>query len=212
MPHISSRQSKTLHPATNLSKLYTYFKKNVTTKTRHDRHSLLFVTTPQLVLLKRNYLLLPLPLPLSIMLFPNTWTADTYHPLFLASCLTTVLVRHPTKFVIPLAEFIPPLLGSCLNQRSKIFKPTTIILMHQSVLMPLPLPPMSRPSLTFLHMILSVEVQSLLPLMFPVNIPQACHLHYHITYHWRSLFHLHYLHKLTSLPWISLKLTISTPI
>ena len=119
MSHISSRLSETPHPATNLLKLSTPFRKNVTTKTRKDRHSLLTVRTTQLTLHKCKSLLPPLPLPMYIMLFPDPWTADSPWPLLLASCLPTVLDICPTKFVIFMAGFIPPRPGFYMNPRMK---------------------------------------------------------------------------------------------
>ena len=110
--NISSRLSEKPHPATILLKLSTPFKKNVTTKTRQYGYYLLPVRTLQLNLHKRNSLLLPFPLPLAVILFLGIWAVNSSCTLLLASCLTTVPVIRPTKFVIPTAGFIPPQTGS----------------------------------------------------------------------------------------------------
>ena len=138
-----------------------------------DRKSLLAVTTTQSTLHKRNCLLIPLPLSLASMLFPAPRKLDISQPLLLASCLTTVLVIRPTQFVIPMAVFIPPQPGSCLNPPRTNYKPNTIILSNNIVLLMLP------PSLPHFQ-ILDQEV------ILPVKIHQACYLHSQLGIHWRS--------------------------
>ena len=88
------------------------FPKNTTTKTIQDRHSYLPVKTPQMNLHTRNYLLLPIPLTLTSIVFLSSQATDAYRTLLLVSCLTIVLVRHPTEFVISMAVSITPQPGS----------------------------------------------------------------------------------------------------
>ena len=115
------------------------FHKNISTKNRQYRHSLLPVTTPRLTLHKWNSLLIPLPLALTSMLFPDPRTEDASQPLLLASFLTKVPVRRPKNIMIYMAVFITPRPGSCLTLGRTNSNPNTIVLRHNSDMMPLPL-------------------------------------------------------------------------
>ena len=184
MLHISSKLFKNPHIPTTLLKLPTPFNKNATMNTIKDNHSFLPVKTPQLTIHKQNSLLLSLPLTLTSILFPDTYTAYASRPLLFASCLTTVPVICPTKFLIHMARFIPPQPGSCLTPIRMNSKPNTIILSQKSVLLPLSLTLLPRLSLTFLQRILPVEIQLIIPLIPPVNIPQDLYPHSHMRIHW----------------------------
>ena len=171
--------------------------KNGTKNTIQDRHFLLLVTNPQLTLHKWNYLLIMLPLPLQVksMLFPAPQTVGTYHSLLLALCLKTVPVIFPTEFIMPMAGFIPPWPGSCLNPLRTNYKPITIIFRQKSALLQLPLPLPPRLILKFYQMSLPVEIQLLLPVTIPVNTPQALYFNYHLRRH-QGIFHQKNLPKL----------------
>ena len=171
--------------------------KNGTKNTIQDRHFLLLVTNPQLTLHKWNYLLIMLPLPLQVksMLFPAPQTVGTYHSLLLALCLTTVPVIFSIEFIMPMAGFIPPWPGSCLNPLRTNYNPTTIIFSQKSTLIQLPLPLKPCSSLKFHEMSLPVEIQLLLPVIIPVNIPQSWYFNYHLRSH-QGIFHHKNLPKL----------------
>ena len=129
-------------------------------------------TTPRLNIHKWNSLLPYLILPLAIIFFPGPWTTDTYRTLLLALYLTTVMVRHPENFVIPMAVFISPRLGSCFTPIRINSNPNTTLFRQKSTLLTLPLPLPPHPILKFLQRSLPVDIQILLPVILPVNTPQ----------------------------------------
>ena len=155
-----------------------------------DYHFFLPVKTPQLTINECNSLLLSLPLPVVSLLFPDPWTADSSRLLLLASSLTTVPVRCPAEFLMPMVGFLPPRLVYCLTQRRNDSEPTTIILRQKRLVL-----------------LLSLITESL-----QVNFPQTFHLNIHHIYHMRSLimipqdiyyhpnghhFHLQWIHLIT---------------
>ena len=184
MRDISYRLSEKPHPATTLLILYPSFAKNVTKKDIQDGHYYLSVTSLRLTLHSWNHLLPPLPLAGMLFLAPQT--ADEQQPLLLASRLTIVPVRHPTKFVIPMTECIRPRTGSCLTPHKKNINPTTIILIQKRAMLPMKLPLMPYLSLAFLQRSLPVDIQIILPVMIPLKRPQYCYLHSHPRSHFRS--------------------------
>lgn len=166
----------------------TPFTKIITTKTIKYRYYFLPVTNIQLTVHNRSSLFLLLTLPLVSILFPAPCMAETSGPLLLGSFLTTVLVRHPEKFVIPMVIFILSRPGSCLDPRGTNSNTTTVILRKNISLLSLPLTLPPRPSLTFLQKILPVYIQLILPVILLVKIFQAYYLHFHLRIHY-NIYH-----------------------
>ena len=89
------------------------------------------------------------------------------------------------NFLMSMDIFIPSQPGSCLTSSTTNSKPTTTILRQKSAPMPLLLPLTPHPRLTIHQRILPLKIQILLPVILPLNIPQAWHLHSHMRSHQR---------------------------